>query len=155
MNILVSACLLGERCRYDGRSKRDAAVERGLAGHVAVSVCPEMAAGLPCPRTPCEAQAGGKRVFDSEGRDMTDAFAHGAACAVRIAESHECRLAVLKSKSPSCGSGLVYDGSFSGRLVSGDGFAARALKSRGVAVVDEVAFAADPAGVLRRIEHGA
>lgn len=141
MPIAVSACLLGEPCRYDGEARPCEAV-RALSerGCKLVPVCPEVLGGLPVPRVPCEIAVGESavRVSSFEGCDATDAFLAGAAKAVEQVQEAGCKLAVLKAKSPSCGNGAVYDGTFSGTLVPGYGLAARALREAGVRVVDEV-----------------
>lgn len=144
MPIAVSACLLGEPCRYDGKSRPCEAVLRLRATHELVSVCPETLGGLPVPRTPCEIVAAERalRVVDADGGDATDAFLAGAAKTVELVRERGCTLAVLKAKSPSCGNGFVYDGTFSGALVPGYGVAARALREAGVRVVDEAQLAA-------------
>lgn len=138
----ISACLLGAPCRYDGGSKpyeaclRLAARLRERGGDDAVAeICPEMLGGLPCPRLPAERR--GERVVRSDGGDVTDAYTDGAARSVDIARSVGARLAILKARSPSCGSGRIYDGTFTGRLVPGDGVAASRLKQEGYTVVDE------------------
>ena len=135
MNILVSACLLGCACRYDGGAKPCAAVRALAAAHTLIPVCPEIYGGLPTPRTPCEIVGG--RVLAKDGADRTDAYRRGAAEALRIAETLGCRAALLKARSPACGSGEIYDGSFTGRLTAGDGVAAAALKAAGIAVFGE------------------
>lgn len=135
MNILVSACLLGCACRYDGGSKPCAAVRALVARHTLIPVCPEIYGGLPTPRTPCEIVGG--RVLSKDGADRTDAYRRGAAEALRLAGALGCRAALLKARSPACGSGEVYDGSFSGTLTAGDGVAAAALRAAGIAVFGE------------------
>lgn len=137
--LLVSACLLGALCRYDGKSvPLPADTLRALRErYTLIPVCPEQAGGLPTPRVPSERR--GDRVVNREGRDVTDAFARGAAEALRQAEQNGCALALLKERSPSCGSGAVYDGSFTGTVVPGDGVAAAALKAAGLAVYGESA----------------
>ena len=151
MNVLVSACLLGEPCRYDGKAKCAAGLEEALAAHGCdiVCICPERDGGLPCPRPTSEIAPDGARVVNEAGEDVTDAFERGARIAVETACEHGCRLAVLKAKSPSCGAGSVYDGTFTGRLTEGDGFAVRALRAAGVRVVDERRFLEDPQAALR------
>lgn len=135
MNILVSACLLGCACRYDGGSKPCAAVRALAARHTLIPVCPEIYGGLPTPRTPCEIV--GDRVLSKDGADRTDAYRRGASEALRLAGALGCRAALLKARSPACGSGEVYDGSFSGTLTAGDGVAAAALSAAGIAVFGE------------------
>lgn len=107
MTILVSACLLGTACRYDGRSKADAAVTALLARHALIPVCGEIFGGLPTPRTPAERR--GARVMTKDGRDVTDAYRRGAEEVVRLARLYGARAAILKERSPSCGSGEIYD----------------------------------------------
>ena len=137
MNILVSACLLGVPCRYDGAAKRDLRLEALRArGHTLVPVCPEVLGGLPTPRPPAELQPDG-RVVNREGRDVTAEYQAGAKGALKLARAHGCACAVLKERSPSCGSGQVYDGSFSGKLIPGSGVAAERLEGCGVAVYGE------------------
>lgn len=140
MKVLVSACLLGARCRYDATARYDGALADALSHCEVVPICPEMQGGLACPRPASEIAAAQGRVIDAEGRDVTMAFEKGAALALRSAQAHGCTCAVLKAKSPSCGCGAVYDGSFSGRLVPGDGVTARLLKENGIAVFDEARF---------------
>ncbi len=135
MRVAISACLLGAPVRYDGGSKPVSEV-RELARKVDVlRVCPETASGLPVPRPPAEQRDG--RVFLSDGRDVTAEFALGAERCLDATRRSPVSLAVLKAKSPSCGAGLVYDGTYSGRLVPGDGVFAARLREEGVCVVTE------------------
>lgn len=140
--IAVSACLLGEACRYDGASKPSPPVQ-GLAdlpGVELVPICPEVAGGLPTPRAASEIVRmpdGAARVKTRDGTDNTAAFVAGAHAVLETCREHGCETAVLKSKSPSCGSGTIYDGTFSGALVPGWGIAAQLLRDAGIAVVDE------------------
>jgi uncharacterized protein YbbK (DUF523 family) len=134
--VLVSACLLGVRCNHEGGDNRsDAVVELG-ATHRLVPVCPETAGGLATPRPRAERAADG-RVSTEDGDDVTGAFERGAAHAVRLALAVGATRAVLKARSPSCGCGRVYDGSFSRVLTDGDGVTAERLKAAGVEVVTE------------------
>lgn len=133
--LLVSACLAGLSCRYDGGANRLDGLDRLAERYILVPVCPEQLGGLPTPRAPAERVGG--RVVNREGADVTHAFALGAAQAAHIGKLAGARLALLKSRSPSCGSGAIYDGSFSGRLVPGDGMAAGLLKAQGVRVYTE------------------
>lgn len=132
--IVVSACLAGVACRYDGRTTPHPAVLALMRLGRALPVCPEQLGGRPTPRSPCEMLHG--RVLDLEGTDLTEAFERGAAEAWRLARQTGCRTAVLKARSPACGCGHVYDGTFSGRLVPGDGVFAALLKMQGLAVVE-------------------
>ena len=133
--ILVSACLLGEPCRYDGRANACADIQALARRYVLHPICPESAGGLPTPRPPAERQ--GKAVRTADGRDVTAAYEKGAACAVAMVEAYHIKLAILKAKSPSCGSGQIYDGSFSRTLIAGQGVAAEALQKVGVFVLTE------------------
>lgn len=133
--LLVSACLLGVKCRYDGESKYCEAAAGLLARYDVVAVCPEVLGGLPVPRTPSELR--GARVEAADGTDRTAAFRLGAERAVQLAGRTGARKALLKANSPSCGSGKIYDGTFSGRVVPGDGLAAAALKAAGLRVWTE------------------
>ena len=137
MNILVSYCLLGEPCRYDGCSRLDRqVVELHRAGHTLIPVCPEVLGGLDTPRVPAELQPDG-RVVNEDGEDVTAAYRAGAEKALEIARKNGCTVAVLKARSPSCGCGEVYDGTFSHQVVSGWGVAARLLREAGITVMDE------------------
>jgi uncharacterized protein YbbK (DUF523 family) len=135
MNLLVSACLLGAPCRYDGRSKGIPGLRERLYGCTLFPVCPEVLGGLPTPRTPAERV--GDRVRTRDGRDVTEAYRRGALAALRIARENGCAVALLKERSPSCGCGLIYDGSFSGVLIPGSGVAAELLRQNGVRVIGE------------------
>ncbi|MFP4031505.1 MAG: DUF523 domain-containing protein [Desulfococcaceae bacterium] len=133
--ILVSACLAGVRCRYDGGHNRfDPVVEMVRAGE-ALPVCPEQLGGLTTPREPAEIRDG--RVWTVSGTDVTAAFQRGAEEAFRLGKLIGCRRAILKARSPSCGAGLIYDGSFSHVTAPGDGFLARMLREAGAAVFTE------------------
>lgn len=138
MRAVVSECLLGSPCRYDGGSKPCEAVRRLCERIDVVAVCPEAAAGLPVPRPPAEQRDG--RVFLKGGQDVTEAFHEGARRSLERACSLSGSLpplAVLKAKSPSCGTGQVYDGTYTGTLVPGEGVFSKMLQEEGVVVVDE------------------
>ncbi len=134
---VVSGCLAGIACRYDGGSNPCPQVMRLVAAGLAVPLCPESLSGLPVPRPPCEHCAPGRgehdaiRVLSRDGRDLTAAFLRGAERAFRAASAVGCREAILKSRSPSCGVGQVYDGTFSRSLRPGDGLWARLLREAG------------------------
>lgn len=137
MKLLVSRCLLGEACRYDGRSKPLPAetLRRLREKYTLVPVCPEVLGGLPTPRTPSERQ--GDRVVMKTGRDVTAEYARGAAAALAIAREQDVAAALLKERSPSCGKGMIYDGSFTGTLTEGNGVTADLLLENGFAVYGE------------------
>ena len=135
MRILISACLLGCRCRYDGASKPlDRAAELAER-HTLVPVCPEQLGGLATPRPPAERQ--GDRVVTREGADVTAQYRRGAEEALRLCRLFDCQAAVLKERSPPCGCGAVYDGTFTGTLTAGDGVTAELLRAAGVPVYGE------------------
>ena len=135
MTILVSACLLGCPCRYDGTAKADPRVLSLMERHTLIPVCPEQLGGLPTPRLPSERREGG--VFDRGGKDVTVQYRQGAGEVLRLARLYGCTHAVLKERSPSCGSGQIYDGSFSHVLVPGSGVAAELLAQNGITVLGE------------------
>lgn len=132
--IIVSACLAGYRCRYDGKIVPDEEIVALMKRGEAIPVCPEMMGGLPCPRVPAERTADGTRVIAKDGRDLTDAYRRGAEETLRMARLYGCDRAVLKARSPSCGYGQIYDGSFSGTLREGSGVAAELLTENGITV---------------------
>jgi uncharacterized protein YbbK (DUF523 family) len=152
--VLVSACLLGERVRYDGsgRAVSSPHLERwGREGRL-IPVCPEVAGGLPVPRPPAELQPDG-RVIDLNGADITEAFRRGAEAALALSSCQGAPLAILKEGSPSCGSAFIHDGRFSGAVIPGQGVTARLLKERGVAVFSETQME-EAAEFLDRLEAG-
>ena len=137
MNILISACLLGAPCRYDGTGKLEPALAGPRApGHPLAPAGPVGGGGLPTPRPPAERRPDG-RVATREGVDVTAEYRSGAEQALKIAQAHGCTLAVLKECSPSCGRGIIYDGTFSRTLVPGSGVAAQLLEEQGIAVYGE------------------
>ncbi len=147
--LIVSACLLGVKCNYKGAASADFLREPLLytGGFEVIPVCPEQLGGLPTPRIPSELlstaaevlREGGK-VMAKDGRDVTLNFLAGAAETLRLAKILEVEMAVLKSRSPSCGSRCVYDGTFSGKLIDGRGVTAQALYENNVRVIDEDEF---------------
>ena len=132
--IIVSACLAGYRCRYDGKTVPNEEIVALVKRGEAIPACPEMLGGLPCPRVPSERSADGTRVITREGGDVTEAFRIGAEETLRLARLYGCDRAILKARSPSCGCGLIYDGTFSGTLKEGDGVAAALLRENGITV---------------------
>jgi uncharacterized protein YbbK (DUF523 family)/RimJ/RimL family protein N-acetyltransferase len=146
--VLVSACLLGVPCRFDGKARPCQALVDFAAAHETVPVCPELLGGLRSPREASELDASKMYpcVVSASGENLTEAFTAGAAATVDRAQRAGCTIAVLKAKSPSCGSCQVYDGTFSGALVPGAGVATARLREAGIRVVDECRFeAASPA----------
>lgn len=137
MKVLVSMCLLGANCRYNGEPKADEYVTALLEREdiVLIPVCPEQLGGLPTPRTPSERKGG--RVVSEDGEDRTHAFENGAKEALRLAKLYGCEAAILKERSPSCGNKEVYDGSFTGKRISGEGVTAELLRENGVKVFGE------------------
>ena len=133
--MLISACLMGVECRYDGGGQLLPRLDELMARYQLIPVCPEQLGGLPTPRTPSERRDG--RVVSKDGADVTEAFRRGAAQACRIARLYGARLALLKARSPSCGHGEIYDGSFTGRRVPGSGVTAEALAAMGITVYSE------------------
>ena len=134
MRIAVSACLLGICCKYNGGHNRSEALLKRLKGHEVYPGCPEQLGGLPTPRTPAEIVNG--VVTDRNGRDVDEAFRAGAEKALRTVLDAGAELAVLQSRSPSCGPLQVYDGTFTGTLREGEGVFARMLRENGVRVLD-------------------
>ncbi len=130
--VLVSACLLGIKCRYDGNAIDYELPEALKRAARIVPFCPEVYSGLPTPRPAVEIRDG--RAITDLGPDCTQAFEDGAQTAVELAKKLNCAYALLKERSPSCGSGTIHAGNFDGTLTHGDGFAAKALKAAGVKV---------------------
>jgi uncharacterized protein YbbK (DUF523 family) len=146
--ILVSACLMGHAVRYDGQAKplMHPALDRWRDEGRLVTFCPEMSAGMPVPRLPAEIAAGragadvlsgAARVLESEGADVTDAFLQAAENALALARETGCAYALLIDGSPSCGSGFIYDGSFTGRRLTGEGVTAALLRANGIRVFSD------------------
>ena len=137
MNILISGCLLGLSCRYDGKSKglEKESLEKLMEKHTLIPACPEQLGGLPTPRNPSE-RIGDKVMMDC-GEDVTAQYRRGAEQALALARLFGCEAAILKERSPSCGCGSIYDGSFSGSLTEGDGVTAELFKANGIPVYGE------------------
>ena len=134
MKIMVSACLLGDNVKYNGGNNRHEKVLEYIKGHEVVPVCPEMLGGLPVPRAPGEIQDG--IVRNEDGTSVDYEYRTGAAKALEIAESERIDMAILQSRSPSCGVNQIYDGSYTGRKIKGMGVFARLLSEKGYKVVD-------------------
>ena len=133
--ILVSACLLGVYCRYNGERKKMEGIERLMECAELIPVCPEILGGLPTPRPAAERV--GNRVMNREGADVTEAYRRGAEETLRLAELFGAKMALLKERSPSCGMGKIHDGSFLGRIVDGSGVTAELLAAHGISVYGE------------------
>lgn len=134
MKILVSACLLGENCKYNGKNNYSERVAAYVAGHEVIPVCPEVLGGLPTPRDPSEIVDG--VVTNRKGVSVDRQFRDGAEKALRIAEENEIDLAILQSRSPSCGVNQIYDGTFTGHLIPGQGVFAELMLQHGYRVMD-------------------
>ena len=159
--VLVSSCLLGKPVRYNGTHKlaEDEVLARLLSEGRVVSVCPELAGGMPVPRPPAEIIGGGgmqvfsglARVVDAQGNDVSRAFIAGSVQTLEQAKLKNIRVAILKEDSPSCGSSSIYDGTFTGKRVQGQGVTAALLESEGIRVFNEKQFAQAEA-YLRSLE---
>lgn len=146
--ILLSACLAGINCVYDGTNKFHPIFAKLYEDKKAVIFCPEVLGGFPIPHAPSEIFEGDGfkvlksegRVFSCEGKDVTSCFLKGARKTLELAKKHGIKTAVMKSKSPSCGCGLIFDGTFKGKLVSGFGVTAALLKENGIDVISDIDF---------------
>ncbi len=134
MKILVSACLLGENCKYNGGNNYNGAVAEFVKDKEVLTVCPEMMAGMGCPRIPIEIVDGVLRNRDGENVDA--AMRAAVAQAMERISQEEIQCAILQSRSPTCGVNQIYDGTFSGKLISGSGIFAQALQEAGYQVTD-------------------
>ncbi len=134
MKVMVSACLLGENCKYSGGNNRSEQLLSILAGHEVIPVCPEVLGGLPVPRIPAEIADG--LVINREGISVDAEFRRGASAALDIAMLENVDLIVLQPRSPSCGVGMIYDGKFSGKLIPGNGIFAAMAADAGFRVVN-------------------
>lgn len=147
MKIVISACLLGVNCRYDGSGKSDEKWMEALKGHVLIPVCPEQLGGLSTPRLPCEiVNTEPVHIISRDGADITAAFVKGACETLKLSELLGAECAVLKERSPSCGVNQIYDGSFSGVVIPGQGLTAKKLLNAGIRIYSDeeiVRFAED------------
>lgn len=137
---IVSACLAGVKCRYDGKANTHEKVKALVEEGKAILVCPEVFGELTTPRPPCEIvkdEKGIERILTVEGKDCTEAFQKGAQKTLEIAKVLEVKEAILKAKSPSCGCGKIYNGHFNRTLIGGDGLTTRLLKENGIKVYTE------------------
>lgn len=134
MRVLVSACLLGYNCKYNGKNNLNSKIVELLKTHEVIPVCPEMFGGLSCPRIPCEKV--GDRILDKEGNDCTKQFIKGAEEALNIAKEKQVDFAILQKRSPSCGNSVIYDGTFKGNLMAGNGVFAQKLQSLNIPIME-------------------
>ena len=132
---VVSACLAGVECRYNGLAFPIPQVIEMVKKGEALPLCPEVLGGMPSKRLPVELRNG--KVLSADGQDFTDEFVAGAQISLQIALLVGCKEAILKARSPSCGCGKIYDGTFSGQLISGDGIFCRLLKEQGIKICTE------------------
>ena len=133
---IVSACLLGINCRYDGKNNRNEKVVELARKEILIPVCPEQLGGLPTPRESCEQQQDG-RLMSESGKDFTNEFNRGAEETLRIANTLGIKEAIMAFRSPSCGCGKVYDGTFTHTLIDGDGVTTALLKKNGIKTITE------------------
>jgi uncharacterized protein YbbK (DUF523 family) len=135
---IVSACLCGENCRYDGKSTLSENIKRLVDERKAIMVCPEVEGGLSIPRYPCEIR--NNKVLNIQNEDKTIEFVSGAEKVLKIAKKHNIKKAILKEKSPSCGSSFIYDGTFSRKLIKGQGITTELLREHGIEVISDEEF---------------
>ena len=131
--ILVSACLLGVNCKYDGGNNYAKEIDEFLKDYEVIPICPEIMGGLPTPRIPSEKLK--DKVITKDGADVTEQFVKGANECLFLAEKYDVKKALLKAKSPSCGSGKIYDGTFSHTIVDGDGITTELLRKHGIEII--------------------
>lgn len=137
--ILISSCFLGQPVRYDGQSKplMHSVIDHWQSEGRLISICPEVAGGLPIPRPPAELNQSLQKVLTEDGIDVTPQFTRGAELALAVCNKHNIRYALLKESSPSCGSHKVYDGSFMNQKINGQGVTAKLLSENGISVYSE------------------
>lgn len=141
--ILVSACLAGYNCRYDGENCRNSKIAELVKNHNAIPVCPEVLGGLLTPRNPMEIVINDNKnisVLDNKGNDLTEQMLKGAYECLKIAKLNKVSYAILKSNSPSCGYGQIYNGTFTGILKEGNGITSQLLKDNGIEIYNEKNF---------------
>ncbi len=135
MNVIVSACLLGVKCRYDGTGKLEESLKELLKHHNLIPVCPEIYGGLQTPRESAERIK--DKIFTKSGVEVTENYQRGAKEILKLAKLYNCKYAILKERSPSCGYGKIYDGTFTGNLVEGNGILAEVLAKHGIIILGE------------------
>ena len=137
--MIISACLVGVNCKYNGGNNKDKKAYEIFKEGKAVPVCPEVLGGMPIPRIPCEIKkySNKRKVINKKGKDQTQKFRIGAVKTLEIAMSIGAKKAIMKSKSPSCGFGKIYDGNFSDTLIKGNGITAELLFNNGIEIITE------------------
>jgi uncharacterized protein YbbK (DUF523 family) len=143
--ILVSSCLAGVKCRYNGTASLDEKIQELVEDKKAMLVCPELLGGFLTPREPAEIIGGNgndvldgrAKVIEKSGKDVTDLYIKGAINTLELAASNKASCVVLKEYSPSCGSKMIYDGSFQNKKIAGDGVTSALLKREGIKVISE------------------
>ena len=135
MKIIVSACLLGDNVKYDGKNNLNNDLIEFLKNYEIIKVCPEVMGGLHVPRTPAEIQ--NDKVITMDNVDVTKEYTQGAKKTLEIAKENDIKIAILKKNSPSCGSNKIYDGTFSHTLIDGDGITSKLLKENGIVILNE------------------
>ena len=133
--ILISACLVGDKCKYDGHTNYTPLIKDLLEKYELVPFCPEVEGGLPTPRKPSERK--GDKVVNNAGKDVTRNFQLGAEKALNICKYLNIKIAILKENSPSCGVNQIYDGNFKNKLIKGEGVTTELLRKNGIAVYNE------------------
>ena len=133
--ILISACLVGDKCKYDGHTNYSPLIKELLEKYELVPFCPEVEGGLPTPRKPSERK--GDKVINNAGKDVTKNFQLGAEKALNICKYLNIKIAILKEKSPSCGVNQIHDGNFTGKLIKGEGITTELLRKNGITVYTE------------------
>lgn len=134
--IAVSACLLGHHCKYNGEHNFDINVVERVKGFEVIPICPEVLGGMSTPRISAEIMPGKNEVFNSAGQDVTALFERGAKLTLELLKKNSCVKVILKDGSPSCGYSMIYDGTFSGTKISGEGITCKYLKANGIEIID-------------------
>lgn len=132
---IVSACLCGEEVRYDGKANTKEKIKKLVDEGKAIMICPEVEGGLPVPRQPCEIQ--NNKVINNQGEEKTLNFTQGAEKTLQLCKKYNIKKAILKEKSPSCGSNFIYNGTFTKTLIKGQGITAKLLKENGIKVISD------------------
>ncbi len=141
MKYIISACLCGYNCKYNGKNNLNKNIKKIYDNHDAILVCPEVMGGLDTPRVPCEIV--GNMVINKEGRDCTKEYTLGAEKTLKVCLENNIKCAILKEKSPSCGVNYIYDGTFNNNLIEGCGITTRLLRENNIEVISDVMFGED------------